>query len=51
MHNTNSTMNKNSMLYSYHETVSRPEKSANLETNKLQNMTVINIEREIGCPE
>ena len=34
------------MLNSYSETIHRPDESLALETNKSQNVTVINIERE-----
>jgi hypothetical protein len=46
MHNMNSNMNKKAMLNSYPETIHRPDESVALETNKSQNVTVINVEFE-----
>lgn len=40
------TMNKKAMLNYHPQSIQRPDESVSLETNKSQNLTVINIERE-----
>ena len=46
MHNMNSDMNKKAVLNSYPETIHSSDESGALEVNNLQNITMINIERE-----
>ena len=46
MHNMSTTMNKKAMLNYHPQSIQRPDESVSLETNKSQNLTVINIERE-----